>query len=168
MSKTLIKQKNEMIESKEYTQFLVSIKERVRKAQYDALKKVNKELINLYWDIGSMIVERQKKYGWGKAIVENLSKDLQVEFAGVKGFSVQNLWYMRKFYLIYNDNEKLQLLVGEISWAKNMVIMEYALKDSKKPIGVATYLLQKELPKKLAKYLPSGEELAKKLDIIDS
>ena len=57
-----------------YGQFLASVKERIRKAQYDALKAVNKELIALYWDLGRMIVDRQKKHGWGKAIVENLAK----------------------------------------------------------------------------------------------
>lgn len=46
-----------------YSQFLLSIKERIRKSQYEALKAVNKELISLYWDIGRMIIERQKKHG---------------------------------------------------------------------------------------------------------
>ena len=84
---------------------------------------VNKELIALYWDIGRLIVERQEKYGWGKSIVENLAKDLQIEFSGVQGFSAQNLWYMRQFYLEYYGNAKLQPMVGEISWAKHLVIM---------------------------------------------
>ena len=52
-----------------YVQFVQFIKERIRKSQYEALKAVNKELIALYWDIGKMIIERQKEYGWGKAIV---------------------------------------------------------------------------------------------------
>ena len=99
------------------------IKERVYKAQYEALKVVNKELIALYWDIGGLIVTRQNKYGWGKSVVERLSKDLCLEFPGILGFSVQNLWYMRQFYLEYNKNIKLQPLVGEISWAKHLVIM---------------------------------------------
>jgi predicted nuclease of restriction endonuclease-like (RecB) superfamily len=46
-----------------------------------------------------------------------------MEFPGIKGFSVQNLWYMRQFYQEYHDNKKLQPLVGEISWSKNLVIM---------------------------------------------
>src|SRR3989338_6752305 len=108
----------------EYKTFLKEIKERIYKAQYDALKAVNKELINLYWDIGKSIVAKQEKLGWGKAIVETLAKDLQKEFPGIQGFSVQNLWYMRQFYLAYKDNLKLQPLVGEISWTKNVIIME--------------------------------------------
>lgn len=108
----------------EYKTFFKEIKERIHKAQYDALKSVNKELINLYWDIGKSIVAKQKELGWGKSIVETLAKDLQKEFPGMQGFSSQNLWNMRQFYSSYKDNPKLQPLVGEISWTKNVIIMQ--------------------------------------------
>ena len=57
---------------KDYAGLLALVKERVRSAQYAALKAVNTELVGLYWDIGRMIVERQDAEGWGKAVVENL------------------------------------------------------------------------------------------------
>lgn len=107
----------------DYKAFLQEIKEQVYQSQYEALKQVNKQLIKLYWFIGKNIVEKQKTHNWGKSVVKNLSNDLQKEFVGVKGFSTQNLWYMRQFYLEYSDNEKLQPLVGEISWSKHIVIM---------------------------------------------
>jgi len=107
----------------EYPQLLAEVKDRIRFAQYTALKAVNKELVGLYWDIGKMIAEKQKAQGWGKSVIQRLAADLQAEFSGVRGFSVQNLWYMRQFYLEYHDDPKLQPLVGEISWAKNLVIM---------------------------------------------
>ncbi|MDD5422548.1 MAG: PDDEXK nuclease domain-containing protein [Candidatus Omnitrophota bacterium] len=106
-----------------YKNLLLEVKERIHRAQYEALKAVNKELIALYWDIGKIVVEKQKKHGWGKSIVENLARDLQLEFPGIHGFSVQNIWYMRQFYLEYHRNAKLQPLVGEISWTKHLVIM---------------------------------------------
>lgn len=108
---------------KDYSQTLEEIKNRVRAAQYEALKAVNRELVALYWDIGSMIAQRQKDHGWGKSVVETLAKDLQNEFPGMSGFSAQNLWYMRQFYLAYAGHPKLQPLVGEISWSKHLVIM---------------------------------------------
>ncbi len=107
-----------------YGDLLKEIKERIRSAQYDALKAVNKEMICLYWDIGQTIVERQKKHGWGKSVVEHLADDLQIEFSGMQGFSASNLWRMRLFYETYRDNEKLAPLVREIGWAHNMVIFE--------------------------------------------
>jgi predicted nuclease of restriction endonuclease-like (RecB) superfamily len=107
----------------DYAELLAEVKQRVREAQYQALRAVNKELIALYWDIGRVVADRQKIGSWGKAVVERLAADLRLEFPGVRGFSVQNVWYMRQFYLAYSGNEKLQPLVGEISWAKNLVIM---------------------------------------------
>lgn len=114
---------------KEYNTFLLDIKDRIRQAQYSALKAVNSELILLYWSIGEMIVAKQESAGWGKSVVENLARDLQNEFLGMKGFSVQNLWYMRQFYIKYRDNVKLQPLVGEISWTKNLVILSKCKND---------------------------------------
>jgi len=117
------------IASNNYQLFLNDIKERILSAQYEALRAVNKELISLYWDLGKMIIERQEKEGWGKSVVEMLSKDLQKEFSGIKGFSAANLWRMRNFYLTYRENEKLAPLVREISWTKNIVIMEKCKDD---------------------------------------
>jgi len=90
--------------------FVTDIKQKILSSQYEALKTVNKELITLYWDIGKSIVEKQEAFGWGKSVVKNLSEELQKEFVGIKGFSVQNLWNMRLFYIEYSQNEKLQTL----------------------------------------------------------
>jgi len=106
-----------------YGRLLENVKGRIRQARYEALRTVNKELISLYWDIGAMIISRQEGRSWGKSVVKKLAEDLQKEFPGIRGFSTQNLWYMRQFYLSYENDQKLQPLVGEISWSKNLVIM---------------------------------------------
>ena len=108
----------------DYAGLLALVKERVRSAQYAALKAVNTELVGLYWDIGRMIVERQDAEGWGKAVVENLAADLRAEFPGVGGFSASNLWRMKGFFEAYQGVEKLAPLVREIGWSHNIVIME--------------------------------------------
>ena len=122
----------------EYKTFLKEIKERIHKAQYDAFKSVNKELINLYWDIGRSIVAKQEKLGWGKSIVETLARDLQKEFPGIQGFSSANLWRMRNFYITYQENEKLAPLVREISWTKNVIIMERCKDDIRREFYIKT------------------------------
>jgi len=87
-----------------YTEmFLTDIKTRIKSAQYEALRAVNRELVTLYWDLGRLIVERQTQDGWGKAVVERLAHDLQIEFPDVRGFSDQNLWRMRRFYEAYAE-----------------------------------------------------------------
>ncbi len=112
------------IRQSDYQSFVTEIKEKIREAQYNALKAVNQELINLNLYIGRSIVQKQQQYDWGKSVVENLSKDLQNEFPGREGFSAQNLWRMRKFYLTYHENEKLAPLVREIGWSHNIVVFE--------------------------------------------
>ncbi|MDR2966836.1 MAG: DUF1016 N-terminal domain-containing protein [Methanobacteriaceae archaeon] len=112
----------------EQKEFIKDIKEKIRESQYNALKSVNRELINLYWEMGKIIHSKQKE-NWGKSIVKTLSEELQKEFPGIKGFSVSNLWNMSQFYNEYNSHEKLEPLVREISWTKNIVIMKKC-KDS--------------------------------------
>lgn len=112
-----------VIGNKDYKALLQEIKQRVYKAQYEALKAVNKELIALYWDIGSLIVNKQAEHGWGKSIVESIARDLQLEFPGIQGFSAQNLWRMRQFYLTYKSSTKLSPMVREIGWSHNVIIL---------------------------------------------
>ncbi|AFZ57019.1 DUF1016 domain-containing protein [Anabaena cylindrica FACHB-243] len=113
----------------DYRHLLMEVKQRIRSAQYEALKAVNREMINLYWDIGQMIVIKQQDSIWGKSVVEKLAKDLQAEFPGISGFSAANLWRMRLFYESYAKNEKLAPMVREIGWTHNIVILEKSKDD---------------------------------------
>jgi predicted nuclease of restriction endonuclease-like (RecB) superfamily len=113
----------EQIAPKGYADFLLAVKTQIRQRQFQALRAVNTELLALYWWLGENISQRQKELSWGKSVVENLARDLQAEFPGRNGFSAQNLWGMRQFFNEYRDKPKLQSLIGEISWAKNLLIM---------------------------------------------
>ncbi len=108
----------------EYADILAALKERVRSAQYAALKAVNTELVGLYWDVGRLLVERQTDGTWGKSVVQQLAVDLQQAFPGVGGFSASNLWRMKALFETYRDQEKLAPLVREIGWSHNLVILE--------------------------------------------
>ena len=110
---------------KEYGIFLNEIKSRIVSARIQAVRRVNKELINLYWDIGKSIVERQERFSWGKGVVEKLASDLAAEFNKATGFSVQNLWRMRLLYLGYKDKPKLAQLVREIPWGQNIAVFRH-------------------------------------------
>lgn len=112
-----------------YADMLRSIKTAVSASQLRAQRTVNRELIGLYWIIGREIAQRQEQEGWGKSVVEQLSRDLCQEFPGQQGFSMQNLWYMRQFFLEYQAEPNLQQLVGEIPWGQNLLIMA-KVKDS--------------------------------------
>lgn len=116
-------EKNSSILSPEYLNFKNEITARIRSAQYEALKAVNKEMIALYWEVGKRITEQQTALGWGKSVVENLSRDIQKEFPGIKGFSARNIWDMARFYAEYQSDEILRTLLAEISWSKHIVIL---------------------------------------------
>ena len=88
-----------------YAPFIKEIKELIYRRQYEAMKKVNIELLTLYWEIGHRIDLRQREQGWGKSVVEVLAKELQKEFPGDRGYSARNLWFMRQFYLEYSNLE---------------------------------------------------------------
>ncbi|MBW6484997.1 MAG: hypothetical protein K0B01_02435 [Syntrophobacterales bacterium] len=112
----------------QYGKFLQAIRQRIQNSRMMAYRAVHKELIDLYWDIGREITQRQERTGWGKAVVERLAKDLQKEFAGSTGFSAQNLWFMRQLYTEYKDFPNLLQLVREIPWGQNIAVMP-KLKD---------------------------------------
>jgi len=109
---------------KNYALTLSELKDKVKKAQVKASLAVNTELIQLYWEIGKTISEQQTKDGWGTKTVERLSKDLRKEFPDMKGFSLSNLFYMRKFYQLYQDVAILQQPAGELPWWHNVILIE--------------------------------------------
>ena len=112
-----------------YEPLVDDLKELIHKKQYQVIKLINSETINLYWEIGEEIYRQQQEKGWGKSIVQVLSVELQKEFPGAKGYSAANLWRMRNFYLTYRNSEKLAPLVREISWSNNIIIMEKCKDD---------------------------------------
>tara|TARA_R110002096_G_scaffold24760_13_gene77983 strand:+ start:4824 stop:5309 length:486 start_codon:yes stop_codon:yes gene_type:complete len=87
----------------DYPQLLAAVKKRIQTARVQAHLAANRELVQLYWDLGKLIVERQESQGWGKAVVKRLSGDLCVEFPEMNGLSLSSLWRMRSFYLAYNQ-----------------------------------------------------------------
>jgi predicted nuclease of restriction endonuclease-like (RecB) superfamily len=113
---------NDLIGSQEYMSFLNDIKGDIQKSRVRAALCVNRELVHLYWRIGQEILERQKNMGWGSKVIEQLSLDLKHSFDNLKGFSKQNLWYMRQFAGEYSFEEILQQSIGEIPWGHNIEI----------------------------------------------
>ncbi|WP_165231609.1 PDDEXK nuclease domain-containing protein [Aquisphaera insulae] len=98
----------------DYPAFFASLRERIELARVRIIRLAGSETVLLYWDIGQAIAEKQAMAGWGDAVVERLSRDLVRAFPGVVGFSVQNLWRMRQFYLAHSSPEFLSQAVREL------------------------------------------------------
>ncbi|GHT42745.1 hypothetical protein AGMMS49965_14920 [Bacteroidia bacterium] len=98
----------------EYKDFLREILMKIQMGRYEMLKTVSKQTLLLYWDIGKSVSKNVQNADWGQSVVEQLSKDLQIEFPGVRGFSARNIWNMKKFYEFYTNNVILQPVVAEL------------------------------------------------------
>ncbi len=102
-----------LLVSPEYRDFIAALRSRVQAARISAARAVNSEIILLYWDIGQGIVEKQRTLGWGESVVELVAADLRREFPGATGFSAQNVWRMRQFYILHTQSEFLSQVVRE-------------------------------------------------------
>jgi predicted nuclease of restriction endonuclease-like (RecB) superfamily len=118
----------------EYRQLITELKEKIQSAQIKAALSVNAQLIELYWDIGRLITERQKASGWGEGIIEQLAKDLSREFSTLKGFSRRNLYYMKRFYGFYaGGGQNVQQVVAQIPWGHHVILVD-KIKDRDKAL----------------------------------
>lgn len=108
--------KNDLIHDDHYLRWLDELKSKIRVSQLKAAVKVNTELILVYWHLGKGLVQKQQDAQWGDALIEQLSKDLASTFPEMKGFSRTNLFYIKKWYLFYNQEAKLiPQLVGQFA-----------------------------------------------------
>lgn len=112
-----------------YEEFLTNLKKRIRTAQVKAALAVNRELILLYWQIGTEILGKQNEKGWGSKVIPKLSKDLRREFPEIKGLSARNLGYMKRFAEAWPNEQILQQAAAKIPWFHNCVLLE-KVKDS--------------------------------------
>lgn len=138
----------------DYKQWLKDLKLRIKQSQLKATIAVNAELLSLYWSLGKDIVEKQANTSWGDRLIEQLSKDLKKEFPQIKGFSERNLWYIKQWYLFYNQhntilqqavaelatNENIGQLVSQIPWGHNLRIISKC-----KSVDEALFYIQKTI-----------------------
>ena len=98
----------------------------INQSRNNALKKVNEELILMYWRIGEYLSEQSNSASFGDAFIENIASEIQNAFPGIKGFNRRGLYRMKQFYETYKDNEFVSPLVTQISWTNHLMIMSKA------------------------------------------
>src|SRR5690554_2097152 len=94
----------------------------IKQSRTNAIKAVNFELINLYWNIGEYISKKIEISEWGQSVVVELAEFIKKSEPNIKGFSDKNLWRMKQFYETYKDFPKLSTALREISWSHNLAI----------------------------------------------
>ena len=129
---------SEIISDKEYFDILESIKAKIVEASRNAIFSVNREMIFLYWEIGKDINNRSV---WGNKFVQNLEKDLRLNFPNKKGLSARNLRYMAKFAQIYPDDQILHQLGAKLPWRHHTELMD-KVKDEKARIWYMQQIIE--------------------------
>ena len=129
-----------------YASLLEQLKKKIQYSQLKAALAVNSELIQLYWDIGKSIVEKQEQEGWKAQVIEKLGKDLQNAFPSMQGFSRANIFKMRAFYLAYaRVSQPVRLLndlpMAQIPWGHNILIIT-KIKDLEERLWYAEQTIQ--------------------------
>ena len=111
-----------------YTQWRKGIETLIDTAKLKTALNVNVGTLTLYWNIGKQILEKQEKEGWGKKVVEQLSKDLTAKYPDDRGYSIRNLKYMRQFADAYPNFPFVQVPLAQM---KKYAVMPLALQDGK-------------------------------------
>lgn len=110
-----------------YAELLAEVRRRIAASRAKAALSVNRELIELYWQIGREILRRQEERGWGAKVIDQLARDLKGE--GHRGFSPSNLHYMRALAAAWPENENVPQVVGQIPWGHVRSLLD-KVKDS--------------------------------------
>ena len=157
---------NKTLQTTEYKEFIQSIKSKIHSSQIKAHIKVNEEMLKLYWNIGEIIVEKQKKSSWGDGFIADISKDIQKEFPDMKGFSATNIKYMRKWYVYYTNSpqavdffkdkeiQKITPQIFQIPWGHNREIIT---KCKNTPFEDTASIEEKEIFKTLKRAVKNRE-----------
>ena len=98
----------------------------ISQSRQNALKKVNDELIQMYWKVGEYLSTESTKALFGDAYIDTVAKEIQNAFPGIKGFNRRGLYRMKKFYETYVDDEFVTILLSQISWSNHLAIISKA------------------------------------------
>jgi len=125
----------------DYAAVLGDIKERIQSDRLRITLAANAAMILLYWDIGKIILDRQKSEGWGAKVIDRLAHDLKLAFPDMTGFSPRNLKYMRAFSRSWPDREFVQRTIAQIPWRSNIALLA-KLKDPDLRIWYARKIIE--------------------------
>ncbi len=117
-----------IVTERDYSAWLSDLKGRIQARQMRAALAVNSELVLLYWEIGTSILEKQKQEGYGTKVIDRLANDLRSTFPEMKGFSPRNLKYMRAFAESWPESEVVQGVLAQLSWYHHVTLLD-KLKD---------------------------------------
>ena len=128
----------------------------IDESRQNALKKVNEELINMYWKVGEFLSKEAEQATFGDAYIDGIASEIQEAFPGIKGFNRRGLYRMKQFYETYKDNEIVTPLVTQISWTNHLLIMSGCKTDEEREFYIRLCIKENYSKRQLERQLDSG------------
>ena len=128
----------------------------IEESRQNALRKVNEELIRMYWKVGEYLSRESENASFGAAYIDTIANEIQETFPGIKGFNRRGLYRMKQFYETYKDNEKVTPLVTQISWTNHLLIMSGSKSDEEREFYIRLCIKENYSKRQLERQMDSG------------
>lgn len=128
----------------------------IDESRQNALRKVNEELIRMYWQVGEFLSNESKNASFGDAYIDAIASEIQEAFPGIKGFNRRGLYRMKQFYETYKDNEIVTPLVTQISWTNHLLILSGCKTDTEREFYIRLCIKENYSKRQLERQLDSG------------
>lgn len=128
----------------------------IEMARENALRKVNEELILLYWKVGEYLSQQSQQQEWGSAYVDEMARYISIHAPGIKGFNRRGLYRMKQFYEAYHDNQFVSPLVTQISWTSHLLILSACKTDEEREFYIKLCIKEHYSKRELQRQLDSA------------
>ena len=128
----------------------------IQKSRENALRKVNEELILLYWNVGKYISEQMQIQKWGSSYIDEMAAFINENSNGIKGFNRRGLYRMKQFYETYKDNKFVSPVVTQISWTNHLLILSNTKTDEGKEFYIRLCIKENYSKRDLQRQLDSS------------
>jgi predicted nuclease of restriction endonuclease-like (RecB) superfamily len=128
----------------------------IENSRNSALRKVNEELIKMYWGVGEYLSKESQDAAFGDSYIDSIVKEIQDAFPGIKGFNRRGLYRMKQFYETYVDDEFVSALLTQISWTNHLAIMSKAKTMEERHFYIALCVKQSYSSRELERQIDSG------------
>ena len=128
----------------------------ISQSKQNALKKVNEELIHMYWKVGQFLSAESTKATFGDAYIDSIAEEIQSAFPGIKGFNRRGLYRMKKFYEIYKEDEFVSTLLSQISWSNHLAIISKAKTQEERHFYITLCVRENYSARELSRQIDSG------------
>lgn len=125
-------------------------------AKENAFRKVNEELIKMYWCIGKKLSEKSQKSGYGDKYIDNIAKLIHNLHPELKGFNRRSLYRMKQFYEIYCDDQIVSPLVTQLSWTNNLIIISTTKSQEEREFYVKLAIKERYSKRELERQIQSS------------